>query len=578
LRGLVVALAGAGAILVLVPAAALAAPTILGESVWAVTPHSALLEAVIEDQAAPSGALYQFQIVSNPSEYQSGFVCPPEWEHTSLCQLLPEHGEHSGTLPLNRTLAGYPYQQVGVAPAGAKDFGNLTPNTTYHYRVIAANYVPEENFFNWEPPIVFGPDETFTTPAATQPRPTMSSIAPNRGPASGGSEVTIKGTNLGGASGVKFGNAGHATSFTVKSETEIVAVSPPTRGENVAEVQISTPGGVTPENAEVDSFFYEPTVSKIEPSSGPAAGGTSVTITGTDFEGEFTGFESELIEGNPVKAVEFGGQPAASFKVESATKITAVSPPGAGEANVVVSIGGALGKGEVIHSEITPADRFTYESPPPPPPTICQKEEQAGKLPPETVFCTSEQYPGVSGSLGFRKLNQSVEVKEGTFTGLVAFQGFEPIRGVVHGVATVKPFEATIKLLGVSAKVGVTFEEVRGLNGSLTEAGRGTGNCVAEPEELCVHESLPLEVNMGFTSLTLAGLKIPLECKTARPVSLPLSENVMLFGEFLDAGSHFTGTTTYPRISCRGPVGVVEGAILSALVSGPGNSYSLVIT
>jgi IPT/TIG domain len=56
-------------------------------------------------------------------------------------------------------------------------------------------------FFNRETPIVLASDETFTTPAATQPSPTVTGIAPNRGPPSGGSEVMIKGTNFGGERG-----------------------------------------------------------------------------------------------------------------------------------------------------------------------------------------------------------------------------------------------------------------------------------------------------------------------------------------------------------------------------------------
>ena len=74
--------------------------------------------------------------------------------------------------------------------------------------------------------------------------------------------------------------------------------------------------------------------------TGPTAGGTQVTITGTHFTG--------------VTGVSFG-QTAASFNVESETKITATSPPGAGTVDIIVTAeGGPNATG--------PADTFAYES------------------------------------------------------------------------------------------------------------------------------------------------------------------------------------------------------------------------
>jgi IPT/TIG domain len=55
-----------------------------------------------------------------------------------------------------------------------------------------------------------------------------------------------------------------------------------------------------------------PSITSISPTSGPAVGGTSVTITGTNFSGAST--------------VLFGKVSATSFTVNSSTSITAVSP------------------------------------------------------------------------------------------------------------------------------------------------------------------------------------------------------------------------------------------------------------
>ncbi|MCO4862219.1 putative Ig domain-containing protein [Cupriavidus sp. WGlv3] len=87
-----------------------------------------------------------------------------------------------------------------------------------------------------------------------------------------------------------------------------------------------------------------PTVTGVTPSSGPASGGTAVTVTGTNFVG--------------VTAVRFGGA-AASFLVNSATSLSATTPIGtAGTVDVTVTTAAGT-------SAISAADRFTYVSAPP---------------------------------------------------------------------------------------------------------------------------------------------------------------------------------------------------------------------
>ncbi|MBW7571357.1 beta strand repeat-containing protein [Caproiciproducens faecalis] len=69
-----------------------------------------------------------------------------------------------------------------------------------------------------------------------------------------------------------------------------------------------------------------PTVTAISPTSGPVAGGTSVTITGTGF--------------TDASAVKFGAANATAFTVNSDTQITATSPAGSGTADVTVTAAG----------------------------------------------------------------------------------------------------------------------------------------------------------------------------------------------------------------------------------------------
>lgn len=85
-----------------------------------------------------------------------------------------------------------------------------------------------------------------------------------------------------------------------------------------------------------------PTITGVSPATGSAAGGTSVTITGTDLSG--------------ATAVSFGGTAAASFTVDSATQITAVTPAHAsGAVDVTITTPGG--------SDTEPAG-FTFDAPP----------------------------------------------------------------------------------------------------------------------------------------------------------------------------------------------------------------------
>lgn len=69
-------------------------------------------------------------------------------------------------------------------------------------------------------------------------------------------------------------------------------------------------------------FSAPPIITKLSPVNGSKAGGTHITIKG----GIFT----------EATAVLFGSTPATSFTIDSATRITAVAPPGTGETNVSV--------------------------------------------------------------------------------------------------------------------------------------------------------------------------------------------------------------------------------------------------
>ncbi|RYE15079.1 MAG: hypothetical protein EOP51_27285, partial [Sphingobacteriales bacterium] len=81
-----------------------------------------------------------------------------------------------------------------------------------------------------------------------------------------------------------------------------------------------------------------PTVTALSPTGGPTGGGTSVTITGTNFSG--------------ATAVTFGATAATGFTVNSATQITATAPAGTGTVDVRITTAGGT-------SATSASDQFT---------------------------------------------------------------------------------------------------------------------------------------------------------------------------------------------------------------------------
>ena len=96
-------------------------------------------------------------------------------------------------------------------------------------------------------PVIY--QSTLSTP------PTITSITPASGLLSGGSTITITGTNLTGATAVDFGTT-PATSFSVVSNTEITAVVPATSTPGLTDVTITTPEGTSIANAPTAGYLY----------------------------------------------------------------------------------------------------------------------------------------------------------------------------------------------------------------------------------------------------------------------------------------------------------------------------------
>jgi hypothetical protein len=169
-------------------------PAIESESASQVTASDATLEAQINSRDLEAGTDYQFQLATNTSEYRSEIVCPLE---TTPGPFLPCGVRTAGALPIGFVPGGSEGQSVSLDLAGAGIA--LEPDTTYHYRVVAARAIQTVDTISWEAPYVYGADQTFTTPPAAD-------TGGGQGPGSG------SGTNGGsGAAGVQETTASSVT-------------------------------------------------------------------------------------------------------------------------------------------------------------------------------------------------------------------------------------------------------------------------------------------------------------------------------------------------------------------------------
>ena len=169
--------------------------------------------------------------------------------------------------------------------------------------------------------------------------PSVSSLGPRSGSVGGGTEVTITGANFTGATQVTFG--GTPAGFWVNSDTSITAIAPAAEAAGNVYVRVTSLGGrsATGTGSRFSYVVVTPTVTGVDPNTGPVDGGTWVTISGTNLTG--------------AAEVDFGGIPA-EFWVNDDSSITALSPAGgAGTVDVTVANGRRT-------SAATASDQFTY--------------------------------------------------------------------------------------------------------------------------------------------------------------------------------------------------------------------------
>ncbi len=276
--------------------------------------------------------------VKNPGATSGGqpytFVTPP-----TLGTVAPSSGSTAGGTSVNLTGTGF--NTATDVFFGATDVTSFTINSNTSITVSSPAHAAGAGNVTVENPGGTSASQpyTFVTP------PTLGTVAPSAGTTAGGTTVTLTGTNFDTATDVFFG-AVDVTSFTIDSNTSIT-VSSPAHAAGLVSVTVENPGATS--GGQPYTFVTPPTLGTVAPSAGKAAGGTSVTLTGTSF--------------TTATDVFFGADDVTSFTINSNTSITVSSPAhAAGGVSVTVENPGGTSGGQPYTFD--PIPTLTGISPP----------------------------------------------------------------------------------------------------------------------------------------------------------------------------------------------------------------------
>lgn len=168
--------------------------------------------------------------------------------------------------------------------------------------------------------------DSSTLPAGftyTTSTPSISSVSPNAGPTTGGTAITVNGSNFSTGATISFGGTA-ASGVSYVSSTQLKATTP-AHATGAVSVQVTNSDGTSTTLA--NAFTYGSTtfsVNSVSPISGPADGGTTVTISGSNFQSG--------------ASVTFGGLAASSVTVSNSNTIQATTPAhSSGSATVTVT-------------------------------------------------------------------------------------------------------------------------------------------------------------------------------------------------------------------------------------------------
>jgi hypothetical protein len=171
--------------------------------------------------------------------------------------------------------------------------------------------------------------------------PVVSTISPSAGALAGGTTVTITGSDF--ISGASVDIGGSACTSVNVSNANVLNCTTSAHTAGTAAVTVTNPDGQYTSLSSAFTYQAGPTITSISKSAGPLAGGTSITLTGTNF---FTG-----------ATVNLGGSSCSSVTVTSSTSLTCTTTAhAAGIVSVTIT--------NTDQQVATLASSFTYQAAP----------------------------------------------------------------------------------------------------------------------------------------------------------------------------------------------------------------------
>jgi len=113
--------------------------------------------------------------------------------------------------------------------------------------------------------------------------PTVSSVSPSYGPIAGGTSLTITGSTFATSGGLTVTVGGDACAITGTVTATSITCTTAAHAVGAVDVKVTNPDGEVGTKKDGFEYLDKPTVTSVSPSSGPTAGGTSITVGGTNF-------------------------------------------------------------------------------------------------------------------------------------------------------------------------------------------------------------------------------------------------------------------------------------------------------
>lgn len=250
---------------------------------------------------------------------------PPELKVT---RLLPPRGASAGGTPVEIIGSGF---LRDFAPSGTQA-RSVTTLKIGGNQVQDFQIIDDETIEVRTPPGVSGPASV----AISNPNGNfvcnncftyfdelvVTSFTPRTGPLAGGNEVVITGQGFTNDTQVLFGIFS-SPRVTFVSATQLKAIAPRGQSADLVDLTVYNKNGVSNQRRAY-AYAADVRVTQVSPVTGPLAGGTTVTLTGTGLTG--------------ATEVRFGATPATNVTVVNGTTVTAVAPAAATAGAVDVTI------------------------------------------------------------------------------------------------------------------------------------------------------------------------------------------------------------------------------------------------